>query len=1184
MKLHGAFDGGSSSGRCHSCGEPYGGDAVSCGTCGKRIRRLTGLFGPGHIIDGKYEVLHLLGAGGMGEVYQVRHIILTAVRCVKVMKKEFVGDSSLRSRFLREAIAATQVVSPHVAAAFDAGTLPDGSYYMVSEYIDGITLRQWISRNGPFPPALAVDIGIQVLRGLSDCHRSGLLHRDISPDNIMVSTDAYGRMVAKIIDLGIAKALSALYGATGEGTQVGMFIGNPRYSSPEQLGSLGEGDEIDARADLYCFGGVLFEMVTGVPPFQARSSQSYALKHLTEQPPRPAEVNSTVPIPTQLENIILKALEKDRNRRHADADSFRKALEEVRRDLETAASTAAELPRNETLSVTMPRTFVIEAVSSGSEVDAAARSADQSSGPGVAPAGKAAEQELLDAKTIDVEHPFGSDEIQQDPAAGEAFEEANRADSTAAYRDFLSRFPRSLEADEARRRLDERIAFQAAEASDSEQGWEQYLAAWGEDRRGSTARSRLEQLRFQEREAWEKAEEIDSIESWTAFISAFPRSGHRQAVEAALKEIREYEMAERRGRAALRKFLDRYPEGRRSSAAREALSRIETREAFDRAGAENTPDSWRRFIAAHPSGELADEARKRRSTLYGSLRDEAVERGDEKAIDQLLRDFPEAEDREELEQVRSRLSDDAAEMRARAAIEKRDFARADAEIRSLRSTDRRKDLERVLDEAVELARWEQASRTGTVEAIEEYLKRHPEGRFAAEARSLQFSVRIRSAIAKAEKSADSDALQRIVENGSLDHSLREAAEEARDRVLAIKAEEEARRFAEEIRRAESRLDLPALEEIARHSGLDPQITAAASAALRRARALVERREEETALSAVRDAERRRDAIALGDVASGASQPVVKAAASKALERVRAEITRREDEKVRNQIADAEQKLDASALDSFASSGSTRSVREAAAEAALRVRAEIGRREEERSVEEVRHAARRRDRAALEALLSGSSPAARREAETALSRIASEEEASRERLEEIERAESSEDLAALERLAQEDHPEAVLAAEAASRIQERFEQTDWRIAMRTHSDSALSAFVEKHPNSGHAARARAILAERAAFAHASDEETIEGWRGFLSAWPNGEYASHATARLEVLLEEELPCRTLGDASARPFGGDSFGLAHLEDPADTGGGPLQLLLRHRTAGIAATLLVALIVILLAGYLLS
>ena len=257
----------------------------------------------------------------MGEVYQVRHKTLDTIRCIKLMKPGLMDDESFKARFLREARLATRLQHPNVGAVHDFDTVGDGTYYLVSEFIDGITVRQWSKRHGRFPVNLAIFLVDQVLSGLSHIHSQGLLHRDVSADNIMITLDHDDEPQAKIIDLGIAKVVDGQADVTSA-TATGFFVGNPKYASPEQLGLLAEGEVIDGRADLYCLGVVLYEMLLGVPPFESRTPQGYVAKHLTQTPPRFGVVDSDLVLPDGLEDVVFKSLQKDRAYRHQSARDF----------------------------------------------------------------------------------------------------------------------------------------------------------------------------------------------------------------------------------------------------------------------------------------------------------------------------------------------------------------------------------------------------------------------------------------------------------------------------------------------------------------------------------------------------------------------------------------------------------------------------------------------------------------------------------------------------------------------------------------------------------------------------------------------------------------------------------------------------------------------------------------------
>lgn len=348
---------------CMSCGATYRSKVQICPNCKAPIKPDLPDFAPGEIVDDKYEIVSLLGKGGMGEVYKVRHVHLNTFRTIKVMRRTLLADETYRSRFAREARLATLLHHPNVAVVHDFSTLAGGSYYMVGEFIEGITVRRWSGLYGHMPYELAVEIAMQTLGGLEHIHRAGLLHRDLSADNIMISVSDRGDAVAKIIDLGIAKRVSGT--ASGDSTMAGIFVGNPRYSSPEQLGALSEGEEIDARADIYCFGVVLYEMLAGVPPFVSNTPDGYAAKHLAQAPPPLLSQPGARDVPPALQELLEKALEKDRSRRHQSAKELATALapfrvplpENVREKLAMLrrdAAGATNMTRSGPLTVSVP--------------------------------------------------------------------------------------------------------------------------------------------------------------------------------------------------------------------------------------------------------------------------------------------------------------------------------------------------------------------------------------------------------------------------------------------------------------------------------------------------------------------------------------------------------------------------------------------------------------------------------------------------------------------------------------------------------------------------------------------------------------------------------------------------------------------------------------------------------------
>ncbi|HYR29867.1 MAG TPA: serine/threonine-protein kinase [Thermoanaerobaculia bacterium] len=276
---------------------------------------------PGDVLDNKYEIVERLGAGGMGEVYKAVHTYLGSTRVIKVVHPNISANADARNRFLREARAATKVQHPNVATLHDFSGLPDGSHYMVWEFIDGENLAQRLRTRGTLPPSEAVRVTIEALRGLEAIHAAGIIHRDISPENLMITRETGA---VTIIDLGVAKIEDPTEVAS---TATGIFVGKLRYAAPEQLGFLPEGEKIDARTDLYSVGMVLYELLMGRPPYEAKSPHEYFLLHAREeQQKKSIELPRDLPGGAALRQVLDRALARDRNQRFSSAREFAAAL------------------------------------------------------------------------------------------------------------------------------------------------------------------------------------------------------------------------------------------------------------------------------------------------------------------------------------------------------------------------------------------------------------------------------------------------------------------------------------------------------------------------------------------------------------------------------------------------------------------------------------------------------------------------------------------------------------------------------------------------------------------------------------------------------------------------------------------------------------------------------------------
>ncbi len=284
---------------------------------------------PGDVLGAKYKVERILGAGGMGIVVAARHIDLGQRVALKFMLKEAMSDPSHAERFLREAKAAVQLKSAHTARVLDVGRLKNGEPYMVMEYLDGCDLDAEMRTRGPLPPHVAVDYILQASEALAEAHGLGMIHRDVKLKNLFLTATVDGRPLVKVLDFGLAKQLGSHNDVSLTATNA--VFGSPQYMSPEQMRSA---KDVDTRSDIWSLGVCLYELLTGRVPFDASGVAEICAMVLKDPVPPPSQFVHG--LPADLEDVVLRCLEKDANRRFQSVAELAFALQDYAADVGSA--------------------------------------------------------------------------------------------------------------------------------------------------------------------------------------------------------------------------------------------------------------------------------------------------------------------------------------------------------------------------------------------------------------------------------------------------------------------------------------------------------------------------------------------------------------------------------------------------------------------------------------------------------------------------------------------------------------------------------------------------------------------------------------------------------------------------------------------------------------------------------
>ena len=307
---------------CIACGQEFPAETTVCPHDGTTLTSVGQEDMVGKIIAEKYEMLEVIGGGGMGLIYKAKHILMKRIVAIKMMHPQYVSSASNLKRFQQEAQAASALSHPNILAVFDFGLTPSGAPFLVMDFLEGTNLAEVLDEFGLLGAERATNIFAQACSGLAHAHSKGVIHRDLKPGNIMLTEFDKRKDFVKIVDFGIAKVLPTGEGEAAHLTQTGEVFGSPLYMSPEQC----RGRNLDIRSDIYSLGCVMYRTLTGSSPFFGQDPMECMYKQVNEVPNKFFDTNPDTKIPEALEAIVFKCLAKEPAERYQTMNELKDAL------------------------------------------------------------------------------------------------------------------------------------------------------------------------------------------------------------------------------------------------------------------------------------------------------------------------------------------------------------------------------------------------------------------------------------------------------------------------------------------------------------------------------------------------------------------------------------------------------------------------------------------------------------------------------------------------------------------------------------------------------------------------------------------------------------------------------------------------------------------------------------------